>query len=442
MAAGSANGREQSRENRHHHGRASCLVPDFQSALGWRGLYLYLVIDARSGKAVTSTDSCAGKMQIAQNQMARSTIVTIDLVFMNKTYENQLQADVSELKHESYEYQEILLDGYSAWLSDRSREYLDYRKLWHDIQNGSFELAASFPLHLDIEATTRCNLKCTMCPRTEIVAEGGYWKLEDFDFNDYTRIVDDFVSLGGKSIKYNFLGEPLLNKRLPDMIAYASDLGLVDIAINTNLTVLTPYISEQIIKAGLTRLLVSFDAADKDTYEAIRVNASFDTVISNLAMFRQIRDKLITTSPLIRVGCTWQAKNALQKEEYIQLFSPVADVIGMGTVDEYKPLSHELLTKYKETLRPKGYKFVCHQLYQRLFFHPDGTTTMCCNDVKREINIGNFHACDQPVKEMWSSDTLVSIREKHQEGNFYDILPCSRCNMPRLAIENQLRSLL
>ncbi|MCP9890260.1 NAD-dependent epimerase/dehydratase family protein, partial [Cyanobium sp. Aljojuca 7D2] len=29
-----ANGREQSRQNRHQHGRASCLVPDFQSALG------------------------------------------------------------------------------------------------------------------------------------------------------------------------------------------------------------------------------------------------------------------------------------------------------------------------------------------------------------------------------------------------------------------------
>ena len=33
MAAGSANGREQTRQNRHQHGRTSCLVPDFQSAL-------------------------------------------------------------------------------------------------------------------------------------------------------------------------------------------------------------------------------------------------------------------------------------------------------------------------------------------------------------------------------------------------------------------------
>jgi hypothetical protein len=33
VAAGSANGREQSRQNRHQHGHTSHLVPDFQSAL-------------------------------------------------------------------------------------------------------------------------------------------------------------------------------------------------------------------------------------------------------------------------------------------------------------------------------------------------------------------------------------------------------------------------
>jgi len=36
VAAGSANRREQSRQNRHQHGNTSNPVPDFQSALGFR----------------------------------------------------------------------------------------------------------------------------------------------------------------------------------------------------------------------------------------------------------------------------------------------------------------------------------------------------------------------------------------------------------------------
>lgn len=346
-----------------------------------------------------------------------------------------------KLLYESYEYEEIVQPSYHNWLSAMPSDFVEYRKLWSSIQESDSKLLLNYPLHIDIEATTKCNLKCTMCPRTKMIAEDSYWALQDFEFKQYTKLIDEFVLMGGKSVKYNFLGEPLFNKQLPEMIRYAAKSGVVDIAINTNLTIMTEEIAESLIDAGITRILVSFDAATKETYESIRVNASFEKSLENLYLIRSVRDRLGTTNPLIRVGCTWQKQNIAEKEEYIKLFSGVVDVIGVGTVDDYEPLTKEMIDEYNIRLRPAGYKFICHQLYQRLFFHPDGAVTMCCNDMDREIIISDHRNNDSPVKSAWNSPVLDNIRSLHQSGEFFKSLPCARCNIPRLAISEQLRLL-
>ena len=68
MAAGSAKGREQSRQNRHQHGRASCLVPDFQSdlALEWLGNLAVVAVDgalaAMAGRLAAQLPGAAGAL--------------------------------------------------------------------------------------------------------------------------------------------------------------------------------------------------------------------------------------------------------------------------------------------------------------------------------------------------------------------------------------------
>ena len=78
-------------------------------------------------------------------------------------------------------------------------EYNNYRKAWHELP--LYRNPGSFPLHLDIELTTTCNLKCIQCFQSFDPPEPQF-----MDFELYKKIIDQ----GPKAVKLNYRGEPLL----------------------------------------------------------------------------------------------------------------------------------------------------------------------------------------------------------------------------------------
>ena len=67
-------------------------------------------------------------------------------------------------------------------------EYKDYRKMWRD--TAVKHIKTEFPLHLDIEVTSYCNLACPMCPRTHRV-ELGKWQNKMMKFDTFKKIIDE-----------------------------------------------------------------------------------------------------------------------------------------------------------------------------------------------------------------------------------------------------------
>ena len=67
----------------------------------------------------------------------------------------------------------VSLGGKSIHQSQDAR-YLEYRRRW--MENPKNFMVEDFPIHLDIEVTNRCNLKCTFCDKLP------YLKPEDFGF--------------------------------------------------------------------------------------------------------------------------------------------------------------------------------------------------------------------------------------------------------------------
>ncbi|MDR2443884.1 MAG: hypothetical protein LBE31_10250, partial [Deltaproteobacteria bacterium] len=61
-------------------------------------------------------------------------------------------------------YYELAAPPQLDWRVHRPPQYQIYRKQWEE--RGSQGEAGDFPLHLDIDPTNRCNLRCRMCPRT------------------------------------------------------------------------------------------------------------------------------------------------------------------------------------------------------------------------------------------------------------------------------------
>lgn len=129
---------------------------------------------------------------------------------------------------------------------------------------------------LRLSVTDRCNFRCVYC-RTGMGGES----LGELPLEDYAHMLRLFVATGVEKIRFTG-GEPLLRRGLLELIretaqmrpAFAPGTKL-DLAITTNGHLLAPMVSD-LKRAGLTRVTVSMDAVNPDTFARItRIPGSF-----------------------------------------------------------------------------------------------------------------------------------------------------------------------
>ena len=134
---------------------------------------------------------------------------------------------------------------------------------------------------LRVSLTDRCNLRCTYC----MPAEGLKWlPAEDLlSFDELTRLLRVAVTrLGVSSIRFTG-GEPLLYRRLEDVVAAAAQLRpRPEIALTTNGVGLAQR-AGALVDAGLNRVNVSLDTVDPQHFAAITRRARLDEVLAGLA---------------------------------------------------------------------------------------------------------------------------------------------------------------
>jgi len=134
-----------------------------------------------------------------------------------------------------------------------------------------------------IEVTSRCNLKCVMCPVTVLAA---HWPARDMAWETFERAAAAFAR--AKWIHLQGWGEPLLHRRLFDMIARAKQAGC-RVGFTTNGTRLTRATGARLLDAGLDLLAVSIAGASAATHEAIRAGSDFARLLENLRGFLRQR---------------------------------------------------------------------------------------------------------------------------------------------------------
>ena len=138
-----------------------------------------------------------------------------------------------------------------------STAYQEYRSLWRS--TAVEHVVTDFPLHLDIEITSHCNLLCTMCPRTHRV-QRGEWINKHMSIEQFRSIIDEGSANGLRAINLNNFGESFMNKDLFQMISYAKERGIIDVMVHTNGTIMSEKIARKTIDSGLDKLVFSIDS--------------------------------------------------------------------------------------------------------------------------------------------------------------------------------------
>jgi radical SAM protein with 4Fe4S-binding SPASM domain len=183
-------------------------------------------------------------------------------------------------------------------------------------------MANGLPQEFYVEVTNRCNSRCQTCPRTFETLEPP----RDLTLSEFHTIVDQVPLL--RRVALHGVGEPLLNRDLPAMIAYLkqrADAPLV--VLNSNAILLTPRIRTALIEAGLDQFRVSTDAAHRELYVLIRGVDAFDKVVRNVGAFAA-QTRKAGHGPRLSLWFTAMRENLADLPELVRL----AHRLGVGEV--------------------------------------------------------------------------------------------------------------
>jgi len=305
----------------------------------------------------------------------------------------------------------------SGW----EKEYKEYRKNWTDFAIN--QRVSNYPLLVDLELASVCNLKCPMCytisPEFKKKVNA---KLMDFDL--YKRVIDEIAG-HVPAVRLSLRGESLLHKRFVECVQYAKDKGVPEVSTLTHGAKLTGRFIEEIITAGIDWITVSIDGID-DTYEKIRKPIKFTEILSNIKEIHEYKRQHGLHRPVIKVQGIWPAIRE-DAQAYYDTFAPYTDLVAFNPLIDYRFRDKDII--YVDS-------FSCPQQYQRLVIGADGLVMKCSNDEDNQEVIGDI--TKQTVNGIWHGKEMQEIREIMKKPNgFMDSKVCRQCYLPRKTINNE-----
>ena len=285
------------------------------------------------------------------------------------------------------------------------------------------------PFVIFVDPADICNFKCTFCPTGDqdlMKSVGRPLKVMKFDL--YTKIIDDIAEFDQK-IKVLRLykdGEPLLNKKLPQMIKYAKDKGVADkIDTTTNASALTNERSLALIEAGLDRINISIYGVNEKQYkEFSKVNIDFKKIVENVKFFYENRKQC---EVLVKINGDTLTKD--EKQFFLDTFGDYCDKIFiehiMGCWPEFEIKGVDINDEFGIYGQEIKEVSVCPYVFYAFSINSDGSVSTCFLDWARKLIIGNANT--QSVKSIWFGEGMKEYRKMFLEGGRKEHPVCKDC---------------
>ncbi|MCP5352388.1 MAG: GTP 3',8-cyclase MoaA [Chromatiales bacterium] len=139
--------------------------------------------------------------------------------------------------------------------------------------------------YVRLSVTDRCDLRCVYCmPKSfRDFAEPEEW----LTFDEIERVIGAFAALGVKRVRLTG-GEPLVRRDLADLAARLGALpGIEDLSLSTNAMQLGKH-AEALRAAGVSRINVSLDSLDAETFRETTRGGRLDKVLDGLMAAKRV----------------------------------------------------------------------------------------------------------------------------------------------------------
>jgi radical SAM protein with 4Fe4S-binding SPASM domain len=287
------------------------------------------------------------------------------------------------------------------------RQYVDHR----------IAALEKLPPFVHIETTNVCNARCTMCSYPIMERRKGYMTDQLF-----AKVLHDCRELGVQDVNLQFLGEPLLDRKICDRIRAAKELGF-RVQMVSNASLLDETMSSGLLASGLDELRISMDGFTQKTFEDIRIGLKFERVKRNILGFLDLSSRMNGAKPRVVMTFVGLPENKAESDAFYEFWRKKVDLVLISQARDWAgqlPLV-QLGATYTTNLAPVP----CNYLWEEMIVLYDGKVTVCCNSYDGQIFVGDLTR--QSAREIWFGEEYQKLRSLHREGRAGEIPLCSTC---------------
>jgi radical SAM protein with 4Fe4S-binding SPASM domain len=241
----------------------------------------------------------------------------------------------------------------------------------------------------------------------------------------FKKIVDECAKYDIKEFKPFLMNEPLIDKRLPELLKYARQkLPRAIIGFSTNGMLLKDSVAEELSNVGLDELWINFSGNTYETYNKVMRGLDYTTVKNNIINFSElVKEKKSFTKVYISMVEIRDSVNEIDDSisfwaNYGVTVVPIPYNNRGGNCDD---VNIKILDK-PIGLRP------CDKPNIKLCILYNGDVVLCPADWQRKNIMGNVLI--DSIKDVWNGEKRRWYIEKILKCDYSKIELCQNCDFP------------
>jgi radical SAM protein with 4Fe4S-binding SPASM domain len=271
---------------------------------------------------------------------------------------------------------------------------------------------SGMPVSIGIELTNLCNLKCPECSSGSGIMkrERGFLKEE---------LYEKIVSEAGRffyNINLYFQGEPMMH---PGFFKFVESSEKSKITVSTNGHFLSEDNCSRLVTSGISKLIVSLDSMDSETYSKYRVGGDFDKVIEGI---RNVSGEILKTGSSMKLEIQFLVNryNEFQipdlkrfsTEVHSSLKLKSMQIINQEKTEDWMPVNEKFRRYSKnnegEYIRKNSLRNSCFRLWMNPVITWDGKVLPCCFDKDADHIMGDLK--ESSLLEIWHGEKFKAFR--------------------------------
>lgn len=292
------------------------------------------------------------------------------------------------------------------------------------------------PLSVHVCPSTYCNFKCHYCVHSvsnESFLENGI-KKQFMDIELFETLIEQLKQFPGKLKLLNFayLGEPLLNKNIGEMVRIAKEADVAErVEIVTNASMLTKELSEKLVESGLDRLRISIQGiSEKEYIDISKYKIEYKKLLDEIKYLYEISRNTNTKIYIKTVDAVLDTEE--KKNQFAELFGEICDNLN---IESLIPITDKCDISNLKTEFKTGYfgnvvreTRICSEVFYTMVVLPDGGVIPCCTMGKAPAQFGNIR--DKSITNIWKCDELNELRKKMLNCGYKSFENCKGCGVP------------